>query len=487
MSTYATGDATKPIVALSNGDKIRASSWTTTGLPGYQFTQSSYADDRRGTDVRVTYSADDLPTRIYDRKTRETIVIVNRDTRVDFLVYGPTGQYTSGVALVYQGANLSLARILSAPGITGQLSALSDRLSFSVVAKADAGLGPLVPAPPEFTKYFNAASGQASASSATSLFAQRHRTSRTAAGGTQAMISTDALRRGLTNAGLLLIGTGVLLPALAIPAGALPLGLFCSGLGAIAISYVPNFHLGALDQFDDAMGRFMEEGASVNESPTETAQTALSTITTKGSLILRSVLNLKTQVGDAFSDALAGFMAASEPQPLTGAPPAGSSSLEGYAIDQSNVMYPLSGSVNTGGQLSATGSAAGRTVTVSGTISGTSFSGTYAGTLGSGTISGSISPLGSCQSQQASGGQGTFARTYNMGQASGSVTFAYDAYTIPDAFQVSSGGTIVFTTGGLVSGTGQKSFALTGSPLVFVAVSAPQSGTAWQFSLTCPQ
>jgi hypothetical protein len=64
------------------------------------------------------------------------------------------------------------------------------------------------------------------------------------------------------------------------------------------------------------------------------------------------------------------------------------------------------------------------------------------------------------------------------------VTFTYEAYTIPDAFRVVNAGATILNTGS-VSGGGSKSFALASS-IVFVTVSAPLSGTAWDFSLSCP-
>lgn len=42
----------------------------------------------------------------------------------------------------------------------------------------------------------------------------------------------------------------------------------------------------------------------------------------------------------------------------------------------------------------------------------------------------------------------------------------------------------VFTTNGLVSGTGGNSFPISAST-VFVTVSAPKNGTAWDFVLGC--
>jgi hypothetical protein len=118
-------------------------------------------------------------------------------------------------------------------------------------------------------------------------------------------------------------------------------------------------------------------------------------------------------------------------------------------------------------------------------VTGNSFNGTYTGSPGSGSINGNVAPMGRCETQQVSGGQGTFARTYEMGATSGSISFWYEAYSIPDAFQVITNGATVVSTG-MISGSGTRDFQLRGSSLVTVVVSAPQSGTAWLFSLGCP-
>ena len=143
--------------------------------------------------------------------------------------------------------------------------------------------------------------------------------------------------------------------------------------------------------------------------------------------------------------------------------------------------------MSSNGQVNATGTSGSKNVGVTGTVSGSNFTGAYSGSPGTGTLSGTVAPVGSCQTQQASGGQGTFAKAFNMGTTSGSVQFSYDAYSIPDAFYVMSGKTTVFSTAGLVSGQGGSTFSLAGSSIVYVTVSAPLSGTAWEFSLSCPQ
>jgi hypothetical protein len=94
-----------------------------------------------------------------------------------------------------------------------------------------------------------------------------------------------------------------------------------------------------------------------------------------------------------------------------------------------------------------------------------------------------------CEEFQNSGGQGITTSTVNMGQTSGSVTLYYDMYDIPDEIEVFYEGQKIYWSGGLVqrSNTVNLSFGPGKSQLVVVRISAPESGTAWEFSLSCPQ
>ena len=226
---------------------------------------------------------------------------------------------------------------------------------------------------------------------------------------------------------------------------------------------------------------------------------------------------------------------ATPPVALTSAPPKIATNVDGIAVTPNNSIYRISGTVSPTGAISASGAnSAGqslqitaqsgpcpsssskdgsfkslRTMRTSGSLSqeeaesiashttdaaenihkALSTTGCTTGSFTAGTTSGTVqgreTTYGQCATVTQSGGQGTFSRVYDVGKASGNVTFSYNAYTIPDAFTVINGGTTVFDTNGLVSGVGSKAFALA-SRNVFITVSAPTSGTAWDFQLTCP-
>jgi hypothetical protein len=95
-----------------------------------------------------------------------------------------------------------------------------------------------------------------------------------------------------------------------------------------------------------------------------------------------------------------------------------------------------------------------------------------------------------CGQVTASGGQGVTRTRHALGLTPGLVRITYDMYSIPDRLDCFYKGVLVASTGGLVSGTGtlQWTYAPTpGDPAwCLVTVSAPQSGTAWTYTIHCP-
>jgi uncharacterized repeat protein (TIGR01451 family) len=95
-------------------------------------------------------------------------------------------------------------------------------------------------------------------------------------------------------------------------------------------------------------------------------------------------------------------------------------------------------------------------------------------------------------SLSGSGGEGGTTRTITLpalpqGQSSkGSITvkWSYEHFSIPDQFAISYEGKDIFTTGGLVPGrnSGTRTIPRGNSNEVIVKVTAPTSGTAWNFT-----
>lgn len=95
-----------------------------------------------------------------------------------------------------------------------------------------------------------------------------------------------------------------------------------------------------------------------------------------------------------------------------------------------------------------------------------------------------------CGQVTASGGQGTTRTRHGLGRTPGLVRITYEMYSIPDRLDCFYRGVLVATTGGLVSGSGELSWAYdpqsTDPAWCLVRVSAPQSGTAWLYTIHCP-
>jgi len=93
-----------------------------------------------------------------------------------------------------------------------------------------------------------------------------------------------------------------------------------------------------------------------------------------------------------------------------------------------------------------------------------------------------------------SGGEGGVTKTLTLdplpqGQTEKNVTlnYFYEHYSIPDQFEVRYAGKSVFNTGGLVSGSKDGSITfkqVQGQDSLNIVVTAPQSGTAWDFSVS---
>ena len=169
----------------------------------------------------------------------------------------------------------------------------------------------------------------------------------------------------------------------------------------------------------------------------------------------------------------------------TQTPPSGDGTLTGTAVSQGSEPQQMQGSIAVNGEFSV-GNGDGSftidgSVQADDTVSGTFMDGSESGTI----ILGFFQQLGFCSVTQQSGGQGTFSFSHFVGFGSGTVSFEYDAYSIMDAFTVSTSGGVKFTTGGLVSGSGSVQIPINNEQVVSINVSAPKDGTAWVYTLGC--
>jgi hypothetical protein len=166
-------------------------------------------------------------------------------------------------------------------------------------------------------------------------------------------------------------------------------------------------------------------------------------------------------------------------------PPTSDGSLSGKAVFQDNTVHTIDGTIMGDGTFSVQDQAG--SLTINGVVDDVSgdVTGSFSSAMGDGTITGMAEALGDCSVSQGSGGRGTFSFAHFVGFGTGRVLFFYDAYSIPDAFTVSTASGVKFTTNGLVSGSNTISVPIDEEPTVFINVSAPRSGTAWEYNLGC--
>ncbi len=260
---------------------------------------------------------------------------------------------------------------------------------------------------------------------------------------------------------------------------------------ALTDAKLPTLDDGATSAFDRLRGHIADAWQR-GEDLVQTMRDSLQTIDTSGTQALPDMSDLTTDTSQATTRSPAAY---TDPAalPTNVAPAPTDTQVNGVLATNNGETYSLQGTVKGDGSLQVAGQQDGGTTQISlnGSLAAGTVTGSYSDTQSrSGTLSGSQSAIGQCQTQQQSGGTGSFSYAYNMGSVGGAVSVSYDMNNIPDRMDVFSlvGGvrTPVFSTGGLVSGTGGTSFNVTPDTTVFVSLSAPNSGTAWDFSLSCP-
>ncbi len=95
------------------------------------------------------------------------------------------------------------------------------------------------------------------------------------------------------------------------------------------------------------------------------------------------------------------------------------------------------------------------------------------------------SPI-NCDALTPSGGEGVTETTHGLGRSSGSFLFSWNAYGIPDRFQIFYQGALIFDSG-VISGAGSATVVYAGAATsVLVRVTGSTSGTFWEYTLGCP-
>jgi hypothetical protein len=95
-----------------------------------------------------------------------------------------------------------------------------------------------------------------------------------------------------------------------------------------------------------------------------------------------------------------------------------------------------------------------------------------------------------CGSVQVAGGDLPVTRTVELGASSGTFTFTYDTFSIPDRIVVTYQGGILFDTG-CVGASGSVNLSYSGTATTVTVSVTPNcaggtTGTSWQFTVGCP-
>jgi len=480
------------IIAGNNGSY---QSWTDAAN---NVTQALYVTDTRNTRVRTIFDAQGNPTKIIDEVTGQYVVVQAKDNnRIDYLIYDKSNHYTGGYALFEKNGKLYFGEIAGVPvfsgQLTGQMQGKTGTGSFSLIAAETSDLKNIQEVDHKYDAFINALETNGTRGKRYSL--------------------ETAFKRG----GYIAIVVGAI-----ISAPIMGPALIIAGAGAIAISKVIH---------NSPTGASMEADAASMESGIlkDTACTFIDSLK-EGSYACKQK-SIRSSCGDNLADTLDGvissdptsvanakaaaddlkdiqttpytdytgqtepFLSSSEePKPQDG-PPTTSTNLIGQVAEQNGNVYDVIGSINPDGDIDVSGSTAdGNTsIIVDGKLDNGNVSGTFTttekskGEVNTGTVTGTEEKIGACQTKKGSGGQGTFTYTHMVGSGTGKLTFSYDAYSIPDAFTLSTSKRTLFTTGGLVKGGKTTELNLTDEPIVFISVTAPKKDTSWTYSIGCTE
>ena len=397
----------------------------------------------------------------------------NRPGRVDLWFYDSAGRYQSGIAVVERSGSFFYGEITGLPKysgkqIIGQLGYLnsSQTGSFALTSEVDDDIAQLQAFPADLLGFLDTRSGLRAASSGITL------------------------RKTLVTGGLALVAGGLALslaPAYATAGATMALlGYFVTG----------DIAKGIRDNFADTESEFGKASANLVADwlADEDAPAPLHWVRNAVDRVKQGATEFKNRIVDeveSLQDWVSGGetwerMRASWPS-SSDAPPDISSSLSGTVVFQDNNTLQLRGDIDNTGEFNV--SSDDDALTIEGSVDSTgSVSGTFTNNSNSGTItSGSIEDLGSCSVSRGSGGQGTFSYSHFVGTGMGTANFYYNAYSIPDAFTVTTSSGTKFTTQGLVSGSNSVDISINDEPVVFINVSAPRSGTQWEYTLGCLQ
>ena len=90
-----------------------------------------------------------------------------------------------------------------------------------------------------------------------------------------------------------------------------------------------------------------------------------------------------------------------------------------------------------------------------------------------------------CNTGPTFGGLGTITRVHQLGRSSGTFTFSYESYLIPNQFDVIYQGAVIYSEGALVSGAISVPLTYSGTATEITVVVTGPAGTAWNYYVGC--
>ncbi|WP_345247132.1 hypothetical protein [Pigmentiphaga soli] len=493
VDTYAR-DQNGATAVYDNGKGGEVAVWTDPSTD--MITQATYADGS-GAKARAFFGPAGEIQRVVDEASGAflTVTPVNND-RTDYNLYDQNGAWQSGWAVTKSASDYAAARILGSSAVAGEQ--MSGDLvgpltaSFSLITAGNSGLDGAVPLPSAPLML----DGTATVTLRAGVFERMLAMIVPAAHAQSAPSAVSQL------AGNALIGFmgGAALSGGQGDAGARLMAAALVGLGAYQVwQGLAGTDPDSLGSLSDAAERLL--GAALDamrngDVAVATLLADMANVLQNGAGGLPALTDLLDNLNRTINQAVSALvrLPADSWTAITAPPPAVATSLNGLMVDNSGTSYTMTGTYQPGDRsLSFTGVAGSTTVNGSTTVDGNDqFSGNYTvmagGNSNSGSFSGGVRALGACQTQQASGGQGTFSKVYALGKESGTFDVSYDMYSIPDGMDIRAvDGTLIFTTNGLVSGVSSQAVDYAGGQFVFVTLYAPNSGTAWDYSIGCPQ
>lgn len=483
IKSYPQENTNSPYYEVINpaGDKIMF--WAQKNSAGVLApTQARYA--AVGKDIlRVYYNKDGAPERIQNDKTGDFLIVESKEDSFTLKSYTPTGSFSSGYTIQKKSGNYQAATLLGQPYIKGQLA-----LNMPVDVQNNKTIAAvLLPTSDNATTTFS------DLPSSLQSFLKTGNLLPTLGQAVLLGTGTAPLASGFsrTTAGSMLTLAGLYAPA--VSGGLLSSTSLTTAKPLLAAAVLTSSQwqlangtsIGSASLITDTAGRF-----EANKSALDLYQDQLAMM---GDTITLGSIKDPVQTG---AGKLAGSL--SPKNDITklktaSAVPFASVSVNGFSVDQDGNTVSLTGNVTSTGQLTASGSGNAGTVDIASANINTTRNGNFTSYLGNGGYTGNVSELGTCSQQQSSGGVGSYVKAHYMNTGPdkdavgyGTTTFTYDAFSIPDQFTVFTFDGKQFGTPGLISNGGIKTINIPANWIVIVSVNAPQSGTQWEYDLSCP-